>query len=115
MPRSRNNVASRRRRKKILKQAKGYWGARKNVYTVAKNAVEKALLYQYRDRKVRKREFRKLWIARINAAARLNGTTYSRLIHAMKESNMELNRKALADIAVHDPEAFKAIVEEAVN
>lgn len=115
MPRSRNNVASRRRRKKILKQAKGYWGARKNVYTVAKNAVEKALLYQYRDRKVRKREFRKLWIARINAAARMNGTTYSRLIHAMKESNMELNRKALADIAVHDPEAFKAIVEEAVN
>jgi len=115
MPRSRNNVASRRRRKKILKQAKGYWGARKNVYTVAKNAVEKALVYQYRDRKVRKREFRKLWIARINAASRLNGTTYSRLIHAMKESNMELNRKALADIAVHDPEAFKAIVEEAVN
>jgi large subunit ribosomal protein L20 len=108
-------VASRRRRKKILKQAKGYWGARKNVYTVAKNAVEKALVYQYRDRKVRKREFRKLWIARINAASRLNGTTYSRLIHAMKESNMELNRKALADIAVHDPEAFKAIVEEAVN
>jgi len=108
-------VASRRRRKKILKQAKGYWGARKNVYTVAKNAVEKALVYQYRDRKVRKREFRKLWIARINAASRLNGTTYSRLIHAMKESNMELNRKALEDIAVHDPEAFKAIVEEAVN
>src|SRR5690625_7063295 len=85
MPRSRNSVASRSRRRKILKQAKGYWGRRKNVYTVAKNAVEKGLLYQYRDRKVRKRTFRRLWIARINAAARLNGTTYSKLMHSLKQ------------------------------
>jgi len=84
MPRSRNLVASRRRRRKILNQAKGYWGRRKNVYTVAKNAVEKGMLYQYRDRKNRKRNFRRLWITRINAAARLNGTTYSNLIHGMK-------------------------------
>lgn len=115
MPRSSNSVASRRRRKKILKLAKGYWGARKNVYTVAKNAVEKALQYAYRDRKVKKREFRKLWIARINAAARLNGTSYSRLISGMKANNMEMNRKVLADIAVRDPKAFKAIVEKALN
>ncbi len=115
MPRSRNLVASRRRRRKILKQAKGYWGRRKNVYTVAKNAVEKGLLYQYRDRKVRKREFRKLWIVRINAASRLNGTTYSNLIHGLKQNNIEINRKMLADIAVHDPDTFAAIVKEAVN
>jgi len=108
-------VASRRRRRKILKQAKGYWGRRKNVYTVAKNAVEKGLLYQYRDRKVRKREFRKLWIVRINAASRLNGTTYSNLIHGLKQNNIEINRKMLADIAVHDPDTFSAIVKEAVN
>lgn len=115
MPRSSNLVASRRRRKKILNRAKGYWGARKNVYTVAKNAVEKALVYAYRDRKVKKREFRKLWIIRINAAARLNGTSYSRLINAMKDKNMELNRKVLADLAVREPETFKAIVEKALN
>jgi large subunit ribosomal protein L20 len=112
MPRSRNKVASRRRRRKILKQAKGYWGRRKNVYTIAKNAVEKAMQYQYRDRKVRKREFRKLWIMRINAAARQNGTTYSRLMGAMKKKNIELNRKVLADLAVNDPETFTAIVEQ---
>lgn len=112
MPRSRNSVASRSRRRKILKQAKGYWGRRKNVYTVAKNAVEKGLLYQYRDRKVRKRTFRRLWIARINAAARLNGTTYSRLMHSLKENGVDINRKMLADIAVHDPETFSAIVKE---
>jgi len=115
MPRSRNLVASRRRRRKILKQAKGYWGRRKNVYTIAKNAVEKGLQYQYRDRKVRKRNFRKLWIIRINAAARLNGTTYARLIHGMKTNGIEINRKMLADIAVHDPETFSAIVKEALN
>lgn len=115
MPRSSNLVASRRRRKKILDRAKGYWGARKNVYTVAKNAVEKALVYAYRDRKVKKREFRKLWIVRINAAARLNGTSYSHLINAMKDKNMELNRKVLADLAVRDPKTFKAIVETALN
>ncbi len=115
MPRSSNLVASRRRRRKILKQAKGYWGKRKNVYTIAKNAVEKALQYQYRDRKVRKRAFRRLWIVRINAAARLNGTTYSKLIHAMSQKNMMINRKVLADLAVHDPEAFAAIVQEALK
>ncbi len=115
MPRSRNLVASRRRRRKILKQAKGYWGRRKNVYTVAKNAVEKAQLYQYRDRKVRKRLFRRLWITRINAAARLNGTTYAKLIHGMKENDIDINRKMLADIAVHDPETFSEIVKESVK
>lgn len=114
MPRSRNKVASRRRRKKVLEQAKGYWGARSKVYTVAKNAVEKGLQYQYRDRRVRKREFRKLWITRINAAARINGTSYSQLMGAMKAKDMEINRKVLADLAVSDPEAFKAIVEKAV-
>ena len=115
MPRSRNKVASRRRRRKILKQAKGYWGKRKNVYTVAKNAVEKAMQYQYRDRKVRKREFRKLWIMRINAAARQNDTTYSRLMGALKKNDVEINRKVLADLAVNDPEAFTAIVEKTAN
>lgn len=115
MPRSANKVASRRRRNKILKSAKGYWGARSKVYTVAKNAVEKALQYQYRDRRVRKREFRKLWIARINAAARLNGTTYSRLTGAMKAKGIEINRKVLADLAVHEPEAFSAVVKAALD
>ncbi|MGM0588967.1 MAG: 50S ribosomal protein L20 [Bacteroidota bacterium] len=115
MPRSRNRVASRRRRRKILQQAKGYWGKRKNVYTIAKNAVEKGLQYQYRDRKVRKREFRRLWITRINAAARQNGTTYSALMGAMKKQDMQINRKMLADIAVHDPEAFSSIVEQATK
>lgn len=112
MPRSRNLVASRRRRRKILDQAKGYWGKRKNVYTIAKNAVEKGMLYQYRDRKVRKREFRKLWITRINAAARQNGTTYSKLMGAMKKHDLEINRKVLADLAVKDPDTFSAIVDE---
>jgi len=115
MPRSRNLVASRRRRRKILSMAKGYWGSRKNVYTVAKNAVEKGLLYQYRDRKNRKRAFRRLWIVRINAAARLNGTTYGALIHGMKLQNMEINRKMLADLAVHDSKAFAAIVKVAIK
>lgn len=115
MPRSSNMVASRRRRRKILKQAKGYWGRRKNVYTVAKNAVEKGLQYQYRDRKNRKRNFRRLWIARINAAARLNGTTYAKLIHGMKLNEMEINRKMLSDIAVRNPETFTAVVKEAVK
>ncbi|HKL19955.1 MAG TPA: 50S ribosomal protein L20 [Halalkalibaculum sp.] len=115
MPRSTNNVASRRRRRKILKQAKGYWGRRKNVYTVAKNAVEKAMTYQYRDRKVRKREFRKLWITRINAAARQNGTTYSRLMGAFSKKDIQINRKVLADLAVNDPETFTALVKEAQN
>ncbi|MEX0685630.1 MAG: 50S ribosomal protein L20 [Balneolales bacterium] len=115
MPRSANKVASHRRRKKVLKQAKGYRGSRSKVYTVAKNAVEKALQYQYRDRKARKREFRKLWITRINAAARLNGISYSKLMGAMTSKNMEINRKVLADLAVKDPQAFNAIVAEALK
>lgn len=115
MPRSRNKVASRRRRRKLLKQAKGYWGKRKNVYKIAKNAVERGMQYQYRDRKVRKREFRKLWITRINAAARQNGTTYSKLMGALNKQDIQINRKVLADLAVHDPEAFTAIVEEATK
>lgn len=110
MPRSVNSVASRKRRKKILKQAKGYFGARSKVYTVAKNAVEKGLQYAYRDRKAKKRVFRRLWIARINAAARQEGTTYSRLIHKLHENNVDLNRKVLADLAMNHPEAFKAVV-----
>ncbi len=111
MPRSVNAVASRRRRKKILKMAKGYFGARKNVWTVAKNAVEKGLQYAYRDRKNKKRAFRRLWIARINAGARMNGTTYSRLMHGLSQKDINLNRKVLADLAMNHPEAFKAIVD----
>ncbi len=113
MPRSVNHVASRKRRKKILKSAKGYFGARSNVYTVAKNAVEKGLSYAYRDRRVKKREFRRLWIARINAAARANGMTYSTLMHALSQKEIEIDRKALADLAMNHPEAFKAIVDKA--
>lgn len=111
MPRAKNSVASRRRRKKVLNMAKGYWGSRGRLYTVAKNAVEKALQYQYRDRRQRKRQFRKLWITRINAAARLNGTSYSRLIGGLRKSNVELNRKVLADLAVRDPHAFTQVVK----
>ncbi|RLD21311.1 MAG: 50S ribosomal protein L20 [Bacteroidetes bacterium] len=110
MPRSTNSVASRKRRKKILKSARGYFGARSKVYTVAKNAVEKALSYAYRDRRNKKRAFRRLWIARINAGARINGTSYSKLMHGLKEKNIDLNRKVLADLAMHHPEAFKAVV-----
>jgi len=112
MPRSVNSVASRKRRKKILKAAKGYFGRRKNVYTVAKNAVEKGMLYAYRDRKNNKRNFRSLWIMRINAAARLNGMSYSQFIGKVKANNIELNRKVLADLAVNNPNAFKAVVEK---
>jgi len=112
MPRSVNAVASRKRRKKIMKAAKGYFGARSKVYTVAKNAVERAMQYAYRDRKNKKRAFRRLWIARINAAARQNGTTYSRLIHGLSQKEIELNRKVLADLAMNNPETFKAIVDE---
>ena len=111
MPRSVNSVASRRRRKKILKMARGYFGARSKVYTVAKNAVERGLQYAYRDRKNKKRAFRRLWIARINAAARMNGTTYSRLMHKLSENNVELNRKALADLAMNHPATFTKVVE----
>ena len=112
MPRSVNSVASRKRRKKILKAAKGYFGRRKNVYTVAKNAVEKAMSYAYRDRKNNKRNFRSLWVMRINAAARLQGMSYSQFMGKVKANNIELNRKVLADLAMNNPEAFKAIVEK---
>ena len=112
MPRSVNSVASRRRRKKILKAAKGYFGARSNVYTVAKNAVEKGWSYAYRDRRNKKRAFRRLWIARINAGARIHGTTYSRLIHGLSQKDIQLNRKVLADLAMNHPEAFEAVVKE---
>ena len=112
MPRSVNSVASRNRRKKILKQAKGYFGRRKNVYTVAKNAVEKGMLYAYRDRKNNKRNFRSLWITRINAGARQYGMSYSQFMGKVKANNIELNRKVLADLAMNNPEAFKAIVDK---
>ncbi|MCU0451458.1 MAG: 50S ribosomal protein L20 [Bernardetiaceae bacterium] len=110
MPRSVNHVASRARRKKILKYAKGYWGRRKNVWTVAKNAVEKGWLYAYRDRKVKKREFRALWIQRINAAARLHGMSYSAFMGKVIKANIGLNRKVLADLAMNHPAAFTAVV-----
>jgi large subunit ribosomal protein L20 len=113
MPRSVNHVASRHRRKKIMRLAKGYYGRRKNVWTVAKNAVEKGLLYAYRDRKVKKREFRALWIQRINAGAREHGLSYSQLMGGLKKAGIELNRKVLADLALNHPEAFRGIVEKA--
>ncbi len=112
MPRSVNSVASRARRKKILKQAKGYFGRRKNVWTVAKNAVEKAMLYAYRDRRNKKRSFRALWIARINAGARQHGMSYSQFMGKVKANNISLNRKVLADLAMNNPEAFKAIIDK---
>ena len=111
MPRSVNSVASRARRKKILKQAKGYFGRRKNVFTVAKNAVEKALTYAYRDRKVNKRNFRSLWIQRINAGAREHGLSYSQFMKLIKEKDIQLNRKVLADLAMNHKDIFKKIVE----
>jgi len=113
MPRSVNAVASRKRRKKILKATKGFFGARRNVYTAAKNTLEKAMMYSYIDRRKKKRNFRRLWIARINAAARMNGTTYSKLINKMNKANILLNRKTLADLALNHPDAFKAVVQAA--
>lgn len=112
MPKANNIVAAKARRKRILQLAKGYWGSRKNVWTVAKNAVEKGLQYAYRDRKVKKRKFRELWIQRINAAAREEGLTYSQLMCKIKERNIELNRKVLADLAMNDAEAFKGVVRQ---
>ncbi|TDN39357.1 50S ribosomal protein L20 [Hymenobacter sp. UV11] len=112
MPRSVNHVASRHRRKKVMRLAKGYYGRRKNVWTVAKNAVEKGLLYAYRDRKVKKREFRALWIQRINAGAREHGLSYSQLMGGLKKVGIELNRKVLADLALNHPVAFAGIVEK---
>ncbi len=112
MPRSVNAVASRARRKKVMKQAKGFFGRRKNVWTVAKNAVEKAMQYAYRGRKEKKRNFRALWITRINAGAREHGMSYSQFMGALKKNNIELNRKVLADLAMNHPEAFKAVVDQ---
>ena len=112
MPRSVNTVASRQKRKKIIKKAKGYFGRRKNVYTVAKNAVEKALTYAYRDRKVKKRIFRSLWITRINAASREHGMSYSQLINKLKSKNITINRKVLADLAMNDPKKFEDILKK---
>jgi len=115
MPRSVNTVAARARRKKVMKLTKGYFGRRKNVWTVAKNAWEKGMVYAYRDRKAKKRNFRSLWIQRVNAAARLEGISYSRLMGMMKEQNIDINRKVLADLAVNHPDAFKAVVKKAMN
>ncbi len=112
MPRSVNHVASRAKRKRILKLTKGYFGARKNVWTVAKNTWEKGLTYAYRDRRNKKRNFRSLWIQRINAAARINGMSYSQLMGGLTKAGIEINRKVLADLAVNNPEAFTAIVEK---
>ena len=111
MPRSRNNVAARNRKKKIFKLAKGYFGRRKNVWTVTKNAVEKALQYSYIHRKTKKREIRSLWIQRINAGVREGGISYSNFMDKLKKSNITLNRKVLADIAMNDPESFKQIIK----
>jgi len=112
MPRSVNHVASKARRKNVMKHAKGYFGRRKNVWTVAKNAVEKGMLYAYTGRKQKKRNFRALWITRINAGARMHGMSYSQFMGLVNKSDMELNRKALADLAMNHPEAFKAVVNE---
>ena len=112
MPRSVNHVASRAKRKRILKLTRGYFGARKNVWTVAKNTWEKGLTYAYRDRRTKKRNFRALWIQRINAAARLEGMSYSQFMGALHKAGIDLNRKVLADLAVNNPEAFKAIVDK---
>ena len=115
MPRAQNKVASHRRRKRVLKQAKGYRGARSKVLTVAKHHVEKALQHAYRDRRTKKRTIRQLWITRINAAARLNGTTYSRLMSALNSKEVTINRKVLADLAANDPPAFSEIVKFALS
>lgn len=112
MPKTKNAVASRKRRKKIMKLAKGYFGARSKVYTVAKNAVEKALSYAYRDRKTKKRNFRRLWIMRINAASRQHGMSYSQFMGKYSKSGMQMNRKVLADLAMNHPEEFKAVVNQ---
>jgi large subunit ribosomal protein L20 len=113
MPRAKNSVASRRRRKKVLKQAKGYFGARGRLFRTAREAVNRAQAYAYRDRRNRKREFRRLWIVRINAAARLHGLSYSQLMNGLSRADIAVNRKILADLAVRDPGAFASVVEEA--
>ncbi|RYY96028.1 MAG: 50S ribosomal protein L20 [Chitinophagaceae bacterium] len=112
MPRSKNAVASRARRKRILKQAKGFYGKRKNVYTVAKNVVEKGMTYAYVGRKLKKREYRRLWIARINAAVREEGLTYSQFMNLLNTKGITLDRKVLADLAMNNAESFKALVAQ---
>ena len=114
MPRATNNVAARQRRKKVLSAAKGYRLGKSRLYKTAKDQVEKSLLYAYRDRRTKKRNFRKLWIARINAACRQHGTTYSSFINKMNEKKIELNRKVLADLAIRDPQAFEKLVKEVI-
>ncbi len=114
MPRSQSNVAARKRKKKVLKQAKGAFGARSKVFTVAKHHVEKSMQYAYRDRRAKKRTFRQLWISRINAAARVNGTNYSKLIEALGKKDIQINRKVLADLAAHHPKAFTEVVKFAM-
>lgn len=113
MPRSTHSVASRRHRKKVLKQARGYFGARSRIYQTAREAVNRAQAYAYRDRRNRKRDFRRLWISRINAAARLNGLSYSQLICGLSRASVAVNRKVLADLAVRDPHAFAAVADRA--
>jgi len=115
MPKAKNNVASRKRRRKILKQAKGYWGSRGNVYTIAKTSVEKGLVHAYRDRKVKKRIYRSLWITRINAAVRPHGMSYSKFINALETKGVIINRKVLANLAVDNPDAFTELVKFASN
>jgi large subunit ribosomal protein L20 len=112
MPRSVNNVASRKRRKRVLELAKGFFGRKKNVWTVAKNAVEKGLTYAYRDRKAKKRDYRSLWIARINAGVREHGMSYSEFMGKVKKAGINLDRKVLADLAMNHPQAFEAIVKK---
>lgn len=112
MPRVTNNVASKRRRKRVLAKAKGYWGRRSKNYKTAKESVQKALLYAYRDRRTKKRDFRRLWITRINAAARMNGLSYSTFMDGLKRTNIDLDRKMLAELAVNDPNAFSEIVTQ---
>ncbi len=114
MPRSQSKTASHRRRKRVLRQAKGYWGARSKVLTIAKHHVEKGMQYAYRDRKTKKRTFRQLWVTRINAAARLNGTTYSRLMDNLSKKEVAIDRKILADLAANNPQAFAEVVKFAL-
>ena len=115
MPRAKNKVASHKRKKRIMQEAKGYYGARSKVYTTAKNAVEKGLTHSYKDRRTKKRVFRNLWIIRINAAARMNNISYSQLMGALKKKNININRKTLADLAYNNIEAFNEIVKFAMN
>lgn len=115
MPRSKNKVASHRRRKRVLEEAKGYVGARSKLYTVAKNSVEKGLSHAYKDRRLKKREYKSLWITRINAAARMNNTTYSKLINALNKKNIDINRKMLADLAYNNIDAFGEVVKFALK